>query len=346
MKRTLIIAICLMMVATVAFAEKPAEDAKYAPEKSGTTIVDRDYDEGFETSVPPAGWTTTITNPSYTWQQTTLSFYEGAAAAECVYDPALVPQDEWMFFDYTIGPGETHLNFAAMASYYWAVDPYQNYNLFVTVNGTTVWDFVTDYATETSYEWKVYDIDLSAYDGQTVTIGFGYVGSDGAQGAFDRIGINDGYTPPPPPPGDTCEDPLVLPNGEFTINTDTTIEGLNNDYDPGSGGCTGYGASGADLVYVTNLDVGQTLSVLMNADYDDSIYLITDCADPVGSCVAGSDLYPSGSNFTYTATAAGVYYLIVDGYSGAGTATITGTNEGNVTAVDDASWSTIKALYR
>lgn len=346
MKRTLIIAICLMMVASVAFAEKPAEDAKFATDKSNYTILDRDYSEGFETSVPPAGWTTTITNPSYTWQQTTVSFYEGAAAAECVYDPNLVPQDEWMFFDYAITAAESHLNFAAMASYYWAVDPYQNYNLFVTVNGDVVWDFLSDYATETSYEWAVYDIDLSAYVGQTVTIGFGYVGSDGAQGAFDRIGINDGYTPPPPPENDTCEGALPLPNGDFVLETNTGLPGTNNDYDPGSGGCTGYSATGADLVWYTNLDVGQTLTVLMNADYDDSIYLLTDCADPIGSCVAGDDQYPSGSTFTYTATAAGTYYLIVDGYSGAGTATITGTNEGNVTAVDDASWSCIKALYR
>ncbi len=347
MKRALILAICLVMVASVAFAEKPAEDAKYAPKTSTFTLVDRDYDEGFETSVPPAGWTVTVTNADYTWIQTTASYFEGAAAAEVQYDPDLTPvQDEWMYFDHTIAPGENQLNFAAMASYYWAVDPYQNYNLLVTVNGDVVWDFRSDYATTTSYEWAIYDIDLSAYEGQTVTIGFGYQGSDGAQGCFDRVGINDGYTPPPPPENNTCDGALPLPNGDFTLNTDTSIPGTTNDYDPGSGGCTGYGATGADLVWFTHLDVGQTLTALMNADYDDSIYLITDCADPIGSCVAGDDQYPSGSSFTYTATAAGTYYLIIDGYSGAGTATITGTNEGNVTAVDDASWSCIKALYR
>jgi len=346
MKRALILAICLIMVASVAFAEKPAADAKFAPAQSGYGIVDRDFDEGFEVSVPPAGWTTIVTNADYTWIQG-VSAYEGTYAAEVQYDPDLDPvQDEWMFFDYTLADGENHLNFAAMASYYWAVTV-PNYNLFVTVNDDIVWDFRSDYATDVAYEWAIYDIDLSAYGDTLVTIGFGYQGADGAQGCFDRIGINDGYTPPPPPENDTCDGALPLPNGDFTLNVDTSLPGTNNDYDPGSGGCTGYSAVGNDLVWFTNLEVGQTLTVLMNADYDDSIYLITDCLDPVTSCVAGDDQYPSGSTFTYTATVAGTYYLIVDGYgSGAGTSVITGTNEGNVTAVDDASWTCIKALYR
>ncbi len=341
MKYIAILAICLVLAVSPAFAAKQAPADKYSAEPTSITISNRDYDEGFETSVPPAGWTTVITNTGYTWEQSTSS-YEGSYSA-CVYYDYV--QDEWMFFDYAIVAGEDHLNFAAMASYYWAVDPYQNYNILVTVNGTTVWDFLTDHASDVSFEWSVYDIDLSDYDGQTVTIGFGYVGDDGAQGCFDRVGINDGYTPPPPPENDTCADALPLPSGDFLLETDTSAAA--NDYDPGSGGCTGYAATGPDLVWYAVLEVGQTLTVLMNANYDDSIYLITDCGDPVASCVAGEDLYPSGSSFTYTATEAGTYYLIVDGYgSGAGTATISGTNEGNVTAVDNTSWTCIKSLYR
>jgi hypothetical protein len=347
MHRVLILVLCFMMVAVVAFGEKPSDSAKYTTEPAYPAAVDRDYFEGFETAVPPAGWTTLVTNPSYTWHQSTLSFYQGTASAECVYDPALVYQDEWLYFQYTIGPGEDHLNFAAMASYYWTVDPYQNYNIKVTVNGTTVWDFVTDHSTDVNYEWAVYDVDLSAYTGQTVTIGFGYQGSDGAQACIDAVGINGGYTPPPPPEGDVCETAFPIPSGDFTIIG--TNVGFNNDYPLDSGSCTGYSASGQDVVYYTNLDVGDEFTVTMDTDtdWDDSIYMITDCGDPMGSCVVGADDYPDMSTFTYIATEAGTYYLIVSAYgSGQGGYTIYGFNGGSVTPVETATWGSVKTLYR
>jgi hypothetical protein len=50
--------------------------------------------------------------------------------------------------------------------------------------------------------------------------------------------------------------------------------------------------------------------------FDASIYMITDCADPDGSCVAGDD---SGNpeEFTYTVPqgGAGTYIIATDGYS-------------------------------
>jgi len=347
MKRFVIVAICILMAASVALAEKPAIDAKRCEVKIGHGYVDRDYDEGFEISVPPPGWTAVVTDtndPTYTWYQDSYNPLEGTYYADCLYDYDLDPQDEWLYFDHVLQAGETHLNFGAMASYYYAVSPYQNYNTYVTVDGKIVWDFFTDHATDTSYEWKIYDVTLNQSEGDTITVGFGYVGVDGAEAAFDRVGLNGGYTPPPPPPNDVCEDALPLPNGDFELDVDTSL--ANDDYDPGYGGCTGYSAAGTDLVWYTDLDAGQTITVLMYADFDDSIYLVTDCADVVNSCVAGDDAYPDGSTFTYTATVADRYYLIVDGYSGSGTATVTGSNEGNVTAVEDASWTSIKALYR
>ncbi len=347
MKRTLIIVLALLVVSSVAFAGKMAPDAKFSTEPYAPMSF-REYTEGFEGTFPPVGWTLTATNAAYTWTQYTPGG-EGVYCANATYDPALVPQLETLSFNYTLVAGELHLSFLAMASYYWAVDPYQNYDIYVTVDGVTVWSFVADNM-GTSFTWDAYDVDLAGFGyvgGETVEIAFIYEGVDGAQGGFDAVKLGEEYIPPPTPDGDVCETAFILPSGDLNV-VGTTV-GFSDDYSPGSGGCTGYGATGQDVVYVTNLEIGDELMVLMTTDtgWDDSIYLITDCADPVGSCVAGDDAYPDGSTFSYIATEAGTYYLIVDAYSsGVGGYTITGYNGGSFTAVEESSWGSIKALYR
>ncbi len=116
------------------------------------------------------------------------------------------------------------------------------------------------------------------------------------------------------PTNDLCAGARPLGEGSFTISQLMGI--AHNDYDPGDEGCTGWGDTGMDVVYYADLVPGQILDVTMTTDthWDDSLYLVTDCADPIGSCVAGADADPDGSHFTYTATAAGRYYLIVDSY--------------------------------
>ncbi len=350
MKRTLIIVLTLLVISSVAFAGKMTPDAKFSTEPFAPMSY-RVYSEGFEGTFPPAGWVVTATNPDplYTWVQYTPGG-EGTYCASVVYDPALVPQLETMSFTHTLVAGELHLTFLAMASYYWAVDPYQNYDIYVTVDGVTVWDYFTDYGSVASYEWVAYDIDLAGFGyvgGETVEIAFVYTGTDGAQGGFDAVSVGEEYIPPPPPEGDVCETALILPSGDFVV-TGTNV-GFANDYPLASGSCTGYSASGQDVVYVTNLDVGDELTVLMTTDtgWDDSIFLMTDCLDPFGSCVIGADAYPDGSTFSYVATEAGTYYLVVSAYSsGTGGYTIEGYNGGSYTPVEESSWGSIKALYR
>lgn len=347
MKRTLIIVLALLVVSSVAFAGKMTPDAKFSTEPYAPMSY-RVYSEGFEGVFPPAGWTLTPTNPGFTWHQYTPGG-EGVYCANVVYDPALVPQLETLSFTHTLVAGELYLSFMAMASYYWAVDPYMNYDIYVTVDGVVVWSFQTTNM-GTSYTWDVYEVNLGDFGyvgGETVEIAFVYEGVDGAQGAFDAISIGEEYVPPPPPEGDVCETAFVLPSGD--LNVVGTNVGFANDYALASGSCTGYSATGQDVVYVTNLDVGDELTVLMTTDtgWDDSIYLITDCADPMGSCVVGADAYPDGSTFSYIATEAGTYYLIVSAYSsGTGGYTITGYNGGSYTPVEESTWGSIKAIYR
>lgn len=152
--------------------------------------------------------------------------------------------------------------------------------------------------------------------------------------------------PPPPPANDTCAGAITIGYGAFSIDGDLT--GAANDYSPGSGGCTGYSATGPDVVYTFGLEAGEAFDVTMTTDgFDDSIYLVTDCGDPVLSCVAGADAYPDGSTFSFTAPADMQLYLIVDAYSGAGGVyNITGFNGGNVIGNEEGSFSSMKASFR
>ncbi|MCK4409933.1 MAG: hypothetical protein KAW67_07595 [Candidatus Eisenbacteria sp.] len=199
MKRTLILCVAFLMIATVALAVKPLDSKYMTNEWKPLPEAGRVYFEGFEAGVPPAGWTTVITNPGYTWQSEDYGPYEGLAYASCFYDPALVPQDEWMCFQYTLEPGDDCLSFWVNASVYWAITPYQNYNLFVTIDGVEKWNYRDDTIDPANWVWQEYAIPLEEYGGpgKTIEVCFGYVGVDGAQGSFDAIAI--GECPPPPP---------------------------------------------------------------------------------------------------------------------------------------------------
>ena len=178
----------------------------------------RAYMEGFEGAFPPAGWTQTITNASYTWIQDFAVPYEGAAAAYIPWQ-AGSPQNEVLSFTHLIdsAANEDHLIFATQGSVYWS--PYAT--LTVEVNGLEVYNFGTEF-TAGNFVWDMVDVDLSAYDGQTVTIDFIYAGDDGADHYLDAVSLDEGAPPPPPPPAnDLCENAIDLHEQgltEFTVD--------------------------------------------------------------------------------------------------------------------------------
>jgi hypothetical protein len=97
-----------------------------------------------------------------------------------------------------------------------------------------------------------------------------------------------------------------------------TTQGKVNDYSPNSGGCTGFAASGPDRVYSILMFAGEQLHVAATSAFDSSLYLVSNCADVNGSCLAGSDLGVGGTEviapvFQQT----GTYYVIVDGFGSA-----------------------------
>jgi hypothetical protein len=144
--------------------------------------------------------------------------------------------------------------------------------------------------------------------------------------------------------------PLACGAIDMTVDTRST----NNDYDPGAGNsCTGYSASGGDLVWCVCIPAnGGTIDLSVEeVDYDASVYLVTDCADPVGSCLSGSDCYPwpcFNSIFYTNGSGADINaYLIIDGFGGgAGTTHVTGTLDCcGGTPTEETSWGSVKARF-
>jgi hypothetical protein len=186
--------------------------------------------EGFNDVVPPTGWTT-IVNNAYTWEFDDYNPYEGAGNATCLYDQDYTgPQDEWLIsptIDLTGGPWV--LDFAWMMSYYWGVDPYDNYDIFVMVstddgaNWTQVWTDPTE--SFTSYDWYTAQVDLSPYTSSTFKVAFVYQGYDGAQGGFDAMSINDAA----PPVGRCCYGVDMLECADITEAECAALSGNWNE---------------------------------------------------------------------------------------------------------------------
>jgi hypothetical protein len=186
----------------------------------------------------------------------------------------------------------------------------------VSCGGT---DYVCTYAGAT-WQWRT---DTACDDGDICTTGTTCSGGSCTGGSatdmcWDGI-CNCGETGATCPEdciaeGDTCTHPHEI-TGSGTYAGNSTP--FNNDYAPGTPSCTGYPvASGRDEVWSVFLAAGQQITVSMSPTsyFDASLYLVTDCTDIPGTCVAGND-DGNPEEIMYTVTSSGTYYIIADGYS-------------------------------
>jgi len=152
--------------------------------------------------------------------------------------------------------------------------------------------------------------------------------------------------PPPPPANDVCEGAIDMQEQGLPIFTVDLSDGYTNVSNMGSDGCTGFSAPGPDAFYKIYLTQGEIFTAMEDGECDMVLYLFTDCADPMTSCVVGSDNCCSGAQelVTYVAEADGWYYLGVDAYTGAG-CLVTVTLEEPI-KTDDMSWGSMKSLFR
>ena len=116
--------------------------------------------------------------------------------------------------------------------------------------------------------------------------------------------------------GDTCA--LALPINEAPFEAEGTTSGLYNDYGFGTGSCPGeskgWGGSSNDTVYVYTPSETAIYTVDLDANYDASLYVTTDCADVGGGCLAGKNVEKKGNESFHVTLEGGVaHFIVVDG---------------------------------
>jgi hypothetical protein len=121
-----------------------------------------------------------------------------------------------------------------------------------------------------------------------------------------------------PPPNDVCE--TATPVSCNTLLAGETNQYAIDDYDSGSL-CTDYSSAGPDVVYSFIAPGSGTVTVDMdNLGFDASLYVVTDCGDIAGSCVAGADdaLSGGGEQLSFESETGVTYYIIADKYGSGG----------------------------
>jgi uncharacterized repeat protein (TIGR01451 family) len=154
--------------------------------------------EGFEAGkMPPAGWALVQNNPNETWQVDTFSPHSGTYYATCLYDEALLLQNEWMLSPVLEGlTGGEAVSLWSMGSVYWGVTPNDNYdlNVWLVVGAPGGADDVLlgkaddDWVTNWIYAESSYNLPATLPAGD-LRIGIQYYGMDGAQAGVDDIAL-------------------------------------------------------------------------------------------------------------------------------------------------------------
>ncbi|MDD4052511.1 MAG: choice-of-anchor J domain-containing protein, partial [candidate division Zixibacteria bacterium] len=253
--------------------------------------------EDFEVSVPPATWSAIATHTdTMTWYQNNYDPYSGTYYADCKYDEALVPQDEWLItplMDFDGASTDLKVEFYFFMSYAWSVDPDPNYDLELWISTdagatwpTKLWD---QHAQGVFSDWTYYKvtIDLSAYVGEKdVKLAWRYVGTDGAEAAIDLVSVNDD----PPPVGRCCYGDPFAPSCDLISEMACTA--LSGKWD-GALTC-------ADACPVAgpgdNCEAPVTLTVPAALPYTDNNYTCGRLDDYNLTCLGG---YDGGEDIIY-----------------------------------------------
>jgi len=151
--------------------------------------------EGFQdTTFPPTNWSLNQNNPSQTWSRIASVNDPTNFIAQVQYDENLIQQDEWLItpsLDLS-GFEQISLEFKLGMSYYWGVNPNDNYDALikVSVDGGNTWTQIWNedvLGTFTNFTMNNVNLDISTYNQNDVKIAFQYYGVDGAQLLLDDI---------------------------------------------------------------------------------------------------------------------------------------------------------------
>jgi len=153
---------------------------------------------------------------------------------------------------------------------------------------------------------------------------------------------------PEPPVNDLCDGAIVIERCTTGL-IEGDLTAAHDNYTPGvyPESCTGFGATGHDVTYVMTLEAGDMVDMFYFGGYDESFYIVTDCADPENTCVVGADeTVGTGETISWSVPASGVYYLIVDAYSATNNATFTIDYVIDCpVANDEMTWGKVKSMF-
>ena len=120
----------------------------------------------------------------------------------------------------------------------------------------------------------------------------------------------------PPFAGESCATATVIAPASLPFTDEASTVGAANDIDPGPGGCTS--GLGPEVVYSFTPSVTDTyvagVTPTSPPGVDVSLYVVTNCANPSGSCVGGINARGFGQSeaLPLTLNAGTTYFIVVD----------------------------------
>jgi hypothetical protein len=117
------------------------------------------------------------------------------------------------------------------------------------------------------------------------------------------------------------KDNLIFDSTDIVINIpNICTEYPTNVFNPVANGCTGYEATGEELIYTLVVNPDETINIKYTSEMDGALYILKNCLDTLGeTCIAGSDNalinQTEELNFTNSTTSDSTFYIIADHYS-------------------------------
>ncbi|MBM4387996.1 MAG: hypothetical protein FJ088_09690, partial [Deltaproteobacteria bacterium] len=122
---------------------------------------------------------------------------------------------------------------------------------------------------------------------------------------------------------DQCANAKTIDPQNLPFKEKSSTEAASDDYEVPENACPGalqgeFGVQSPDLVYSITPKSDGAYKVYFSDEtqFDSALYIVTDCADVAGTCVAGSEVWSDkgGEEISAQLKADTTYYIIVDGY--------------------------------
>lgn len=238
-----------------------------------TLTVQAQFPEGFETTVPPDGWTSfrgiNDEGTGYDWATTTISA-SGSQAAYVRYENVSNQAEDWLVTPlFTPTATNNILSFQQRQAY--TTNYGSTYTVRVsTASQTSHADFtIVDTQSENDFStiYAAYNVDLSAYNDTPIYVAFVMSNDDGDNWYIDDVDLIANASPPScainPTPADGATAVEVNTNGNLVLSWDAASTGdpataYEVFFGDTSGNLTSLGTVSATTIEITNTGTNTT----------------------------------------------------------------------------------------